>query len=159
MPRSRLVLLLFALFVGISISGCPRQITGFLISVRANIKPQQPYETIRNAILATGGFEGPIEAYGGGGLCQDQKYYRKLLPKSGIKVFFYDCYRTSQFSETGWVYSASLSGESDALRPDVRAEMEIVAEEIRSVIQQVVPTAKITTLARDTGYGFSLLPY
>jgi hypothetical protein len=74
-------------------------------------------------------------------------------------VIFFDCYQASQFSETGWAYSASLSGGREALRPDVRSEMEMVAEEIRGVVQETVPTAKVTSRAMETGYGFSLLPY
>ena len=158
MAARRLIFLLFVLFEVVTLEACPRVMTGHLISTRVDMKPQQPYEVIRNAILVTGGFEGPIEMYTGSGICEDQKYYRKDLP-SGINVIFYDCYGTSQLSETGWFYSASLSGGREVLRPDVRSEMEMLAEEIRRVIEKTVPTAKLTTRAMETGYGFSLLPY
>jgi hypothetical protein len=132
--------------------GCPHQLTGYLVSVTAHIQPQT-VEPLRNAMLATDHFQGPVEIRGPS-LCADQEYFRNTLQKTRVSVLVFDCYRASRFSETGWEYSVTISGT-----PEAREEMEALAQVIRGALEKIVPKAKIVTKTLETGYGFSLIPY
>lgn len=136
----------------IFVAGCPRRVTGYLVSVTAHIQPQA-VESLRAAVLATDDFHGPVEMRGGR-LCAEQEYYRKSLQQSGVSVLVFDCYRASRFSETGWEYSVTIQGT-----PEVRQEMELLARTIRGALEKAVPKAKIVSDTLETGYGFSLVPY
>jgi hypothetical protein len=137
--------------------GCPRLATGYLVSVTAYIKPQ-PIDPVRSAILMLRDFDGPIKVQGST-LCSDSRDYRGVLTKSPVMVSLNDCYRPSTVSDTGWAYSIGLSVGREGLREEVRRDVDMLAEEIRKVVLQVVPDANVIIKSMEIGYGFSLLPY
>ena len=143
--------LMWSCSMTVILGGCPRHVTGYLVSVTAHVQPQK-VELLRTAVLATDRFQGPIKIQGPS-LCSKQEYYRNTLQKTHLSVLVFDCYRASRFSETGWEYSVTISGT-----PEAREEIETLAHLIRDALEKVAPSAKISTKILETGYGFSLIP-
>jgi hypothetical protein len=157
MARRSSVLVLLALLLAAVFAGCPRMPSGYFVNTTAQIHPQ-PIESIRHAVLAIGVFEPMVTQEGG--VCLDQKAYRKVLTESRIIVQVMDCYGRSNASETGWVYSVTISSYgSEGLREEVIKEMKMLGEEMREAIQRAAPSVKVTVRAMERGYGFWLLPY
>jgi hypothetical protein len=150
---ARVLPLIFAMIL----AGCPYTVTGHRWSVNANISPR-PIEPIRARVLALGGFEGPLNITAAS-VCLDSKYYDKILVHSELRVSVYDCYGQSSVSETGWSYFVAVASHGPDLKPDARNEIETLVEEIRKAVQDAVGEAKVTITEKETGYGFSLLPY
>ncbi len=128
--------------------GCPK--TGYMGGIEAYISQHQ-VAPIRAAWLKLGGFEGPKEVKGGAPNCS---YYTKRLTRSSVSVAVDECYEWIETSQRGWIYRVSVYTWGEARRPDVRAEIEELVEQIRRAIQAQVPDAKVTK-----GAGAVAMPF
>ena len=157
MARANMIVRIVGLASMLIFAGCPYTVTGHVWRVNANISSRS-IDQIRAKVLALGGFEGPLKVVRGS-VCSEGKDYEKTLTKSGIRVRVYDCYGKSNISEAGWMYYVTVQSAEPDLNMDARNEIDALVEEIRKAVQDAVGDAKVTITEKETGYGFSLLPY
>lgn len=156
MNRNKLTVFLLVPVVNAFLVGCPRQITGYLVAIRAEVE-SQPTEVVRNIILKSGAIEESTEQQGN--LCLESRDFRKALPTSGVTARITDCYRASPNSKTGWAYSIGISIGREGLRDEAKKELEVYAEELKRLIEKNISNLRTTLHTTEIGYGFSLLPY
>ena len=142
MRYSKGSLFILIMVLSLNLGGCPwlSPRAGYAVRVTAHIPPQ-PVDSLRMAWLGLGGFEGPRQMRGTDPNCS---YYLKRLPLSGVVASAYDCYGPTDDSMTGWGYKVSVSVMAHEDRPEVRAEIEALGEEIRKAIQAQVGDARVT---------------
>jgi len=138
--------LLFQLFLGLValFNGCiflPSFMhPGYGGKVVAQITPQN-VDSIDAAVLALGDFEGPREIEGGD---PRRKYYTKQLSKRNVQVSFSLYAGPLNESATGWGYAVYVMNWDQGRDEKVRAEIDLLLERARAIIQAHVGDAKVT---------------
>jgi hypothetical protein len=130
MCTTKLSTFIVVLLAGLVLSGCPKP--GYMGVVDAYVSQQQ-VDRIRTAWLGLGGFEGPRHIEGGNPNCSS---YVKRLSPSNTSVSVNDC-------QEPWGYRVTVLTWQDGRRPEVKAEVDALVEEIRRVIQAQAPDAKV----------------
>jgi hypothetical protein len=154
MSDQRTFLCVSLILLIMSLKGCVLHLLeeekGYMATVTVHISPQ-PIDRLRTAVLAPGGFVDPQRIEGADPNCS---YFQKTLSRSGVVVSVHDCYGRMLASETGWGYQVSVSTVDQGRRPEVRGEIDELANQIRKTLQAQVENAKVTKESRMIGVPF-----